>query len=128
MSDDQVFPGGNRPIIRNCASCRDKTSGQKAIGIWNFSRGPREIFSSLSSKIRNDLLTPIKINKLWRIYFIFNLPDEIDKSHLIGWLAGFWKSTFVVELTPISVFIITGDCCFWGFVPTPLTVYFKIPS
>jgi len=59
LSGDQVFPGGNRPIIRNCASCRAKISGQKAIGIWNFSRGPRGIFSSLSNKIRNELLVPI---------------------------------------------------------------------
>ncbi len=59
LSGDQVFPAGNRPITRNCASCRAKVSGQKAIGIWNFSRGPRDTFSSLSSKIRNKLLLPI---------------------------------------------------------------------
>lgn len=60
MSGDQVFPGGNRPIILNCASCRAKTSGQNAIGIWNFSRGERDIFSSLSSNIRNELFAPIE--------------------------------------------------------------------
>ena len=63
LSGDQVFPGGNRPIIRNCASCRANVSGQNAIGMWNFSRGASEIFSILSSRIRNELWLPIEIER-----------------------------------------------------------------
>lgn len=60
LSGDQVFPKGNRATIRNCASCLDKTSGQKATGMLNFSRGSREIFSNLSRRIRKVLWVPMK--------------------------------------------------------------------
>ena len=129
LSGDHAFPAGNRPITRSWASCRAKISGQKATGMWNFSRGPRGMFSILSRRMRKGLWVPSR-SKWMNTTCVdeLSLPEERERSTRIGWLAGFWKSTFAVELTPVSVCIITGACCFWGRVPTPFTVYLSVPS
>lgn len=53
----------------------------------NFSLGPIDTFSVLSSKIRNELLKPIQLKiKSYTIKILnkFSLPDVSERSHRIG--------------------------------------------